>query len=66
MKTRADTEFVNYESIAKLIVDDPTVSLEELRRLHGITHHDMWRAQTMFHVYRKTGRGSAAYRRIKE
>lgn len=52
-KARADTEFTYYESIAKLIVDAPTVSLAELRKAHGITHHEMWRAQTMFHVHRK-------------
>ena len=65
-KARADAEFTYYESIAKLIVDNPCISLAELRRVHRITHHDMWKAQTMFHVGRKTGRGSAAYSRIKK
>jgi hypothetical protein len=60
-KAAAEVEF--YESIAKLIVDSPTVSLAELRKLHGITHYQMWVAQTMFHVHRKTGKGSMAYRK---
>jgi len=59
-KAAAEVEF--YESIAKLIVDNPTVSLAELRNQHGITHHQMWTAQKMFHVHRKTGRGSRAYK----
>jgi hypothetical protein len=57
-----DAKLSFYESIAKLIVDNPTVSLAELRRLHGVTHHQMWTAQTMFHVHRKTGKGSPAYK----
>lgn len=61
-KARADAEFRYYKSIAKLIVDNPAVSLAELRKAHGITHHDMWKAQTIFRVYRKTGRGSLAYK----
>ena len=59
-KAAAEVEF--YESIAKLIVDNPTVSLAELRNQHGITHHQMWTAQKMFYVHRKTGRGSRAYK----
>jgi hypothetical protein len=61
-KVFADAEFSFYESIAKLIVDNPTVSLAELRKQHGITHYQMWTAQNMFHVHRKTGKGSLAYR----
>jgi len=61
-KARADAEFWHYESIAKLIVDNPCISLAELRRIHGITHHDMWKAQAMFHVHGNTGRGSPAYK----
>jgi hypothetical protein len=49
--------------IAKLIVDDPAVSLATLRKQHGNTHYQMWRAQTMFRVQRKTGKGSLAYRK---
>ena len=56
-------KFSYYESIAKLIVDNPAVSLADLRKQHGITHHEMWKAQEMFHVRRKTGRGSQAYRK---
>jgi hypothetical protein len=59
-KAAAEVEF--YESIAKLIVDNPAVSLAELRKLHGITHYQMWTAQNMFRVHRKTGRGSSAYK----
>jgi hypothetical protein len=62
-KAFADAEFAFYESIAKLIVDNPTVSLAKLRNQHGITHYQMWTAQKMFHVHRKTGRGSRAYRK---
>jgi hypothetical protein len=58
-----DAKFSFYESIAKLIVDNPTVTLAELRRQHGITHHQMWTAQTMFRVHRKTGKGSLAYKK---
>jgi hypothetical protein len=49
--------------IAKLIVDSPAVSLAELRKQHGITHYQMWMAQTTFRVHRKTGKGSLAYRK---
>lgn len=55
-------KFSYYESIAKLIVDNPAVSLADLRKQHGITHHGMWKAQEMFHVHRKTGKGSQAYK----
>jgi hypothetical protein len=58
-----DAKFSFYESIAKLIVDNPTVSLAELRKQHGITHYQMWTAQKMFHIHRKTGKGSMAYRK---
>jgi len=61
-KAFADAEFSFYESIAKLIVGNPTVSLAALREKHGITHHQMWTAQRMFHVHRKTGKGSLAYK----
>jgi hypothetical protein len=61
-KAFADAEFAFYESIAKLIADNPAVSLAELRKRHGITHYQMWTAQNMFHVHRKTGKGSPAYR----
>jgi hypothetical protein len=54
--------FEYYESIAALIVDNPTVSLADLRKQHSITHHEMWRAQEMFRVRRKTGKGSQAYK----
>jgi hypothetical protein len=53
----------HYESIARLIVDNPTVTLSDLRRQHNITQHEMGRAQEMFRVHRKTGKGSAAYRK---
>jgi hypothetical protein len=41
-KTFDDAKFSFYESIAKLIVDNPTVSLAGLRKQHGITHYQMW------------------------
>jgi hypothetical protein len=56
-------KFSYYESIVRLIVDNPGVSLADLRKQHGITHHEMWKAQEVFHVRRKTGRRSAAYKR---
>ena len=62
-KAKAAAEFEFYESIAKLIVDNPDVSLADLRKQHGITHYQMWMAQTMFRVHRKTGKGSLAYRK---
>lgn len=40
-KAFADAEFAFYESIAKLIVDNPTVSLAKLCNQHGITHYQM-------------------------
>jgi len=61
-KALDNAKFSFYESIAKLIVDNPAVSLAELRKLHGITHYQMWTAQNMFRVHRKTGRGSSAYK----
>lgn len=57
-----DARFSYYESIAKLIVDNPAVSLAGLRKQHGISHHEMWKAQEMFRVRRKTGKGSQAYK----
>jgi hypothetical protein len=57
-----DAKFSFYESIAKLIVDNPTLSLAALRKRHGITHYQMWTAQKMFQVHRKTGKRSMAYR----
>ena len=57
-----DAKFSFYESIAKLIVDSPAVSLADLRKQHGITYYQMWTAQKMFHVHRKAGRGSRAYK----
>jgi hypothetical protein len=62
-KAKAAAEFEFYESIAKLIVDNPTVSLADLCKQHGITHYQIWMAQTMFRVHRKTGKGSLAYRK---
>jgi hypothetical protein len=56
-------KFSYFESIAKLIVDNPAISLADLRKQHGISHHEMWKAQEMFRVRRKTGKGSAAYRK---
>jgi hypothetical protein len=56
-------KFSYYEGIARLIVENPTVSLADLRKQHCFTHHEMWKAQEMFHVRRKTGRGSAAYKK---
>jgi hypothetical protein len=61
-KAFADAKFSFYESTANLIVDNPTVSLAALRKQHGITHYQMWMAQKMFHVHRKTGKGSPAYK----
>jgi hypothetical protein len=58
-----DAKFSFYESIAELIVDNPKVSLADLRKQHGITHYQMWTAQNMFRVHRKTGKGSLAYRK---
>jgi hypothetical protein len=61
-KAKAAAEVAFYESIAKLIVDNPTISLAALREQHDISHYQMWTAQKMFHVHRKTGRGSSAYK----
>jgi hypothetical protein len=55
-------KFSYYESIAKLIVDNPAISLADLRKQHSITHHETWKAQEMFRVRRKTGKGSQAYK----
>jgi hypothetical protein len=62
-EAKAAAEFEFYESIARIIVDNPEVSLADLRKQHGITHYQMWMAQTMFRVHRKTGKGSLAYRK---
>jgi hypothetical protein len=62
-KAIADAEFAYYESIARLIVDNPTVTLSDLRRQHHITQHEMSRAQEMFRVHRQTGKGSQAYKK---
>lgn len=58
-----DAKFSFYEYSAKLIVDNPTVSLADLRMRHGISHYQMWVAQNMFKAHRKTGKGSLAYRK---
>jgi hypothetical protein len=60
-KAVAAKEFEFYESIARLIVDNPAVRLADLRKQHGISFHDMLKAQRMFQVRRKTGKGSPAY-----
>jgi hypothetical protein len=57
-----DAKVSYYEGIAKLIGDNPAISLADLRVKHGITHYDMWKAQEMFRVRRKTGKGSQAYK----
>jgi hypothetical protein len=44
-------------------MENPAVSLPNLRRQHNITHHDMWKAQEMFQVRRKRGKGSLAYQK---
>ena len=49
-------KFSYYESIAKLIVENPAVKLADLRRQYGISHHEMWKAQEMFHVRRGRGK----------
>lgn len=46
-------------------MENPTVSLANLRKQISITHHDMWLAQQMFGIRRKTGRGSQAYKSEK-
>jgi len=55
--------FEYLEGIAKLITENPAVSLADLRKQHNISHYEMWLAHKMFHVRRKTGRGSKAYRK---
>ncbi|HUA14792.1 MAG TPA: hypothetical protein VMG31_05805 [Verrucomicrobiae bacterium] len=55
--------FQYYKSVAQLIVDHPQVSLEELRRKHGLSHWAMDRARKLFKVNRKQGTGSSAYKK---
>jgi hypothetical protein len=52
-----------YERIAQLIRQNPNVALAELRRQHGITYYEMHRAQKLFNLTRKRGRGSSAFRK---
>lgn len=59
----ATERFEYYRSIAKLILDNPELSLEELRWKHGLSHWAINRARTLFNVSRKKGAGSSAYRK---
>ena len=62
-KAITDAMMTHYESIVRLIVENPTVSLGDLRRAHGISQHDMWRAQTIFQIHRTRGKGSSAHKK---
>jgi hypothetical protein len=65
-KAITDATMSYLESIARLIAENPTIRLADLRRFHGITQHDMWRAQSIFHIHRTRGKGSSAHKkRIK-
>ena len=55
--------FHYYKGMAKLIADNPDVSLEELRRQHGLSQWAMGRARKLFKVNRKQGAGSSAYKK---
>jgi hypothetical protein len=61
-KAIAAKEFEYLESIAKLVADNPTVKLADLRQQYGITYYTMSRAQRMFQISRKRGVGSPAFK----
>lgn len=58
--------FQYYKGIAKLITDNPELSLEELRRKHGLSNWAINRARTLLNVRRKKGAGSSAYKKPAE
>jgi hypothetical protein len=64
LKRAIDDERIEYyKGIAKLIADNPKLSLEELRRKHGLSHWAMDRARKLFKISRKQGAGSSAYKK---
>jgi hypothetical protein len=59
-KAIADAKTAYFESIARLIVENPTVKLTDLRRKYDISRGDMSKAQRLFQIHRKRGKGSSA------
>ena len=59
-KAIADAKTAYLESIARLIIENPTVTLAELRRKYDISRGDMRKAQRLFQIHRKRGKGSPA------
>jgi len=55
--------FEYYRSISKLILDNPELSLKELRSKHGLSCWAVDRARKLFKVNRKQGAGSSAYKK---
>jgi hypothetical protein len=49
-----------YEWIAKLVLENPGITLTTLREAHGITYWAMQRAQKIFKITRRRGSGSLA------
>ncbi len=60
----ATERFEYYRSIAKLILDNPELSLEELRSKHGLSYWAVDRARRLFNLSRKRGAGSSAYKKL--
>jgi len=59
-KAIADAKTAYFESIARLIVENPTVTLAELRSKYDTSRGDMSKAQRLFQMHRKRGCGSSA------
>jgi len=50
--------------LAKLILDNPELSLKELRSKHGLSYWAVDRARRLFKLRRKRGAGSSAYKKL--
>lgn len=59
----ATERYKYYRAIAKLIVDNPELSLKDLRIKHGLSCWAVDRARRLFKLSRKRGAGSSAYNR---
>lgn len=56
--------FQYYKGVANLIVDNPDLSLEELRKKYGLSYWAVDRARRLFKLSRKRGAGSSAYKKL--
>ena len=59
-----DKRIEYYKDVANLIVENPELSLKELRSKHGLSCWAVDRARRLFKLSRKRGAGSSAYKKL--